>query len=95
MSIVVWEVSGSIPSEVNIKTFADVGNLLTTLVLKRLTKDSGSLLLKTRKKSQEQYNNRSLQKTLSTLEVDLDPFLTGGVYISRMISVAICCKFEK
>ena len=63
------------------KTFAGLGDLLTSSVSALLSKDSGTILLTHTLQSQEQYNNSSLQ-ALWILELDFDPFPTGGVRIT-------------
>ena len=60
------------------KTFVVVRNLLNELISTRLSKDSGSLLLKHTIQSQEQ-QKYSLQ-TLYTLELDLGPFPIDGAH---------------
>ena len=72
--VAVQESSGSSPAKADIKTFADVGNLLTTSVSAGLSNDSGSYSL-----SQEQRTNISLE-TLYTLEMGVCPFPTDGAH---------------
>ena len=77
--VTVLEVMVSIPTWADKKTFAVVGNVLTTSVSAVLSKDSGSIILKTIQ-SHEQPNNIYVQ-TLYMLELDLGPFPIGSAHL--------------
>ena len=72
-TVAVREVSSSSPGRGGHKTFANVGNLLTTSISAWLSNDSDSIHLIHTMQSQEQHNNTPY-KTPYTLELDLGPF---------------------
>ena len=72
-AVAVREVLVRVPAETATKTFADIGNLLTTSVSAGLIKYRDSIHLMHTIQSQEQHNNTP-NKRFTRWNLDLDPF---------------------
>ena len=85
-----------VPAEVDTKTFADVGNLLTTSVSAGLSNGSGSIHLIHAIQNQEQHNNTPNKNDLHVGTGSRSvPTRYLSLISSRMTYSVICCMSEK